>query len=89
MGPSTSNTNGNFKCKKESVGEATPTPSDYEMMYIATIVELELQKRHQIFSICKQGPRCLLNLNLQQLKLVKLHAFHTGILAASGILDRA
>lgn len=33
MGPSTSNTNGNFKCKKESVGEATPTPSDYEMMY--------------------------------------------------------
>ena len=56
MGPSTSNTNGNFKCKKESVGEATPTPSDYEMMYIATIVELELHKRHQIFSICKQGP---------------------------------
>ena len=33
MGPSSSNTYGNFKCKKESVGEASPTPSNYEMMY--------------------------------------------------------
>ena len=30
---STRNTYGNFKCKKESVGEASPTPSNYEMMY--------------------------------------------------------